>query len=76
MPITTKHIHYSIKGELEVYEDCAMEKIKQISLHKMAEERDLNPGEMICLDLSWKNKPSYVGSNNWILIQDLETKQK
>ena len=42
----------------------------------MTEERDLKPGEMIYLDLNSQKKPSFGGSKNWVLIQDLDTKQK
>ena len=42
----------------------------------MAEERDLEPGKMIYLDLSSQKKLSYGGSKNWILVQDPDTKQK
>ena len=42
----------------------------------VAEERVLNPGEIIYLDLISQNKPSYRGPKNWILIQDSDTKQK
>ena len=53
-----------------------MAKSKYKLLHKVAEECDLNTGEMIYLDIGSQNKPSYVGSKNWILIQDSYTKQK
>ena len=42
----------------------------------MADERDLKTGEKIYLDLISHNKPSYRCSNNWILIEDSDTKQK
>ena len=42
----------------------------------MAEERDLQPGEMVYLDISSQRKPSYGGSNNWIFIQDLDRKKR
>ena len=42
----------------------------------MAEERDLDPGKIIYLDFITQKKPSYGGSKNWILIQDLDTRQK
>ena len=45
-------------------------------LRKVVEERDLNPGEMIYLNLSSKKRISYGGSKNWIIIQDPDTKQK
>ena len=64
------HLHYRVKGALHICEDCAMKKKNQKLLHKLAEERDLNPGEMIYLDSISQKKPSYGGSNNWILIQD------
>ena len=64
------------KGVLEVCEGCAMDKVKQKMLPNVTEEQDLNPGEMIYLDLSSKNKTSYGGSKNWILIQNSDTKQK
>ena len=34
---TKNHLHYSIKGALEVCEDCATAKTKQKFLHKVAE---------------------------------------
>ena len=76
MRATKKHLHYSNKGTLEVCEDCATAKSKEKLLHKVAEERELQPVEMIYLDISSQKKPSYGGSKNWILIQDLDTKQK
>ena len=46
------------------------------SLHKVAEDIDLNMGKMIYLDIISKKKPSYGGYKNWILFQDFYTKQK
>ena len=68
--MTSKQLHYIVKGALEVCEDCATAKRKHKLLHKVAYERDLNPGEMIYLDISSQNKPSYGGYKNCILIQD------
>ena len=45
MRVAAKHLHYIIKGMIEVFEDYATAKIKQKSLHKVAEERDLKPGK-------------------------------
>ena len=61
---------------VDFFEYCAMSKSKHKLLHKVAEEHDLNPGEIIYLDIISQKKPSYVGSKNWILIQDSDTKQK
>ena len=47
-----------------------MEKIKQKLLYKVAEERKLNPCEMIYQDIISQEKPSYGGSKNYILIQE------
>ena len=76
MRATKNHLHYSVKETLEVCEDSATAKRKQKLLHKVAKERNLQPVEMIYLDISSQKKPSYGGYNNWILIQDLDTKQK
>ena len=43
MHATAKHLHYSVKGMLDICEDCAMAKIRHKLLHKVAEEHDLNP---------------------------------
>ena len=51
-------------------------KIKHKLPRKVAEERDLNLGEIIYLDLISHKKPIYGGSKNWIRIQDSDTKQK
>ena len=61
---------------LEVCEYYATVKIKHKFLHEVAEQRDLNPGEMIYIHIRSQKKPSNVGSKNWILIQDSDTKQK
>ena len=45
-------------------------------MSKVAEEQDLNPGEIIYLDMISQKKPSYRSTKNWILIKDLYTKQK
>ena len=56
MRATVKHLHYSVKGELEVFEYWTTDKINQKSLHKFVEERDLDPGEMIYLDINSQKK--------------------
>ena len=52
-----------------------MAKRKHKSLHKVAEECDLQPSKMIYLDITSQKTPSCGSSNNWILIQDLCTKE-
>ena len=76
MRTATNNLHYSVKGTLEVCEECVTARRKQKFLYKVVEERELNPGEMIYPDLSSQNKPRHGGSKNWILIQDSDTKQK
>ena len=76
MYTTVKHLHYSVERTLEVCEECTMGRIKYKWLNKVAEYRELKPVKMIYLDLSSQKKPSYGGSNNWILVQDSNTKQK
>ena len=53
-----------------------MENIKHKFLPKVANERDLNVGEIIYLDISSQNKPSRGGSNHWILFKDPDIWQK
>ena len=72
----TKHLHYIVNGALEVCEDCVTAKIKHIFLHKVVEEGYLKAGKMIYIGIRLQKKPSYVGSKNWILIKDSDTKQK
>ena len=76
MCTTTKHLHYRMKGELDVCEECATVKTRHNLLHKVAEERNLKPGEMVYIGISSQKKPSYGGSDNWVLIKDSDTKQK
>ena len=45
-------------------------------LHKVEKDRNLNPWEIIYLDIISQQKPSCGGSNNWIIIQDSDIKQK
>ena len=52
MRVTVRHLHYGIKGKLEVSEYCSMGKIRHKFLQKVAEERNLKPVKMIDLDLS------------------------
>ena len=75
MRVSTNNLHYRVKGAMEVFEDLTTAKSKNKFLRKVVEERDLNPGKMIYLDISSQKKPSYGGSNNFILIQDSDTKK-
>ena len=52
MRTTVKHLQYRVKEVLEVCEYCAMVKINQKFIHKVAEERDHKPGDNIFLDIS------------------------
>ena len=61
---------------LEVCEYYATVKIKHKFLHEVAEQRDLNPGEMIYIHIRSQNNTDYEGTKNWILIQDSDTEQK
>ena len=61
---------------LEVGEDCDMTENNQQLLRKVAEEQDLNTGKIIYFDIISQKKPRYGGSNNWIIIQDLDTTEK
>ena len=49
---------------------------KQKFLRNVAEEKDINPGKSIYIDISSQQKPSYGGSKNWIIIQYSDTEQK
>ena len=64
MNAIVKHLNYSVNVALEVCEDCDISKIKQKLICKVAEEKDLKPGEIIYIDISSQKKPSYGGSNN------------
>ena len=72
----TKHLNYITKGRLDIFEECAMVKRNQKLLHKVADKRNLKPGESIYLDIISQKKPSYGGFKNCILIQDSYIKQK
>ena len=76
MYVNAKHLHYSIKGALDFFKYFGMAKIKHKLLHKVTKERGLNKGESIYLYLISQKKPSYGGSENCILIQYVDTKQK
>ena len=76
MHATANHLHYSVKGTLEVCKEYSTAKIEQKYLHKVAEERDLKPGETIYLYLISQKKSSYGGSKNGVLMKDSDTKQK
>ena len=56
MRTIVKHLQYSVKGSINFCEYCATAKIKQKSLHKVAQERDLKLGKMIYLDIISQNK--------------------
>ena len=71
---TENYLHYRVKGTVEVCEEFATAKSKNKFIHEVVEECNLEPGKMIYLYLSSKNKPSYGVFNNWVLIQDSYTK--
>ena len=76
MRALVNHLHCRFKGTLEVCEDCDTAKSDQKLLHKVAEEREIKTGKVIYLDLSSQKKLGYGGTNDLILIQDSDTKQK
>ena len=76
MCATENHLHYIIKGTLEVCEYCATAKSNNQFLHNVMREPNFKAGKMICIDISSQTKPSYVWSKIWILIQHSGTKQK
>ena len=76
MRAIAKHLHYIIRGTLEVGEDFYTAKRKHKSIHTVAEERDLKPGKIIYIYIGSQKKPSYGGSKNWVLIQGCDTKQE
>ena len=45
-------------------------------LREVAQDQYLNPGKIIYFDISSQKKPRCGGSNNWIIIQDLDTTEK
>ena len=64
-----KNLDYSIKGIIEVCEIWNEENTKQKSLRKVAEERYLNPGNMLYLyNIILKKKKIYGGKNNCIIL--------
>ena len=73
---TPNHLHYILKGVLDVCKYCATVNIKHKMHQKVADERDFKTGEMVYLEIISQKKPSCVGSNNWNLLQDSDTKQK
>ena len=73
MNTASNHLQYSLKLKLEVCRECAVANTNQKYLRTVAEERDLNEGEIIYL--SSQKKPSHGGSNNCNFLQDSYTKQ-
>ena len=60
---------------LGVCKGFAMVNVKQKLINDAIEERDLNPREIIYLNITSHKKLSYGGSNNWILLQESDIKQ-
>ena len=75
MCASAKNLNYSIKGALDICECFATSKSNHKLLRKVAEELDLDMGNMIYIDFISQKKPSYGGCKNWIIIQDSVTKQ-
>ena len=68
MRATKKHLHYSVKGSLEVCEDCDKAKIKHKSIEKVTEERNIDPDKMVYLYLISQKKPILGTSVTWFLF--------
>ena len=68
MCMTVKYLYNRFKGSLNILKESAIVNNKHKLLHKVVEEKYLNPDEIIYLDIISRKKPSYRGSNNWILI--------
>ena len=61
MHATVNRLHYIVNRILEVCKYCATEKSKHKLICKVVEERDLNPGEITCLEIISQKKPGYGG---------------
>ena len=76
MRAAANHLHYILKEALEVCEGSITSKIKHKLMCKILEEQDLSTGKIFYLHIILQKKPSYGGSDHWILVQDSETKKK
>ena len=54
--VTVNHQHYIVKEAIGVCEKCPTARIKHKFLHKVAEDLDLKPREIIYIDLSSQKK--------------------
>ena len=73
---TIKYLYYNSKVVLDICYKWAKYKSNEKFLRKVKEYQDLKPGKMIYLDISSQKKLSCGGSNPFILIQNLDAKQK
>jgi hypothetical protein len=62
-----------LKGEFQVYEDCALAKARQRNVKKDWKGRSQVPGERFYLDISSIKGESYGGSCFWALVVDDQT---
>ena len=49
---TANRLHYRVNGVIDFCEDHVTEKSKHKLVHKVVDKRNLQPGEMIYLDIS------------------------
>ena len=73
---TAKCYKVDLTGKVNKCQSCSLEKIKQKNIPKKNEDKSMNPGERMYLDISSMRKPSMGGRQHWVLLVDEATKYK
>ena len=76
MDATAKYYKVDLTGKVNNCLSCSSEKIRQQNIPKKNEDKSMNPGERMYLDISSMRKPSMGGRQHWVMLVDEATKYK
>ena len=68
--LTADYYKIPIKSPMPPCDHCALSKAKQSKLSKTTDTCSEVKGERLCIDISYISKPSYGGSQYWLLMMD------
>ena len=74
MDATAKYYMVDLRGKVNNFLSCSLEKIRQKNIPKKNEDISKNPGERMYLDISSMKNPSMGERQHWVMLVDEATR--
>ena len=76
MHATAKYYKVDLTGKVNNCLSCLLENRRQKNIPKKNEDKSINPGESMYLDISAVREPNMGGRQHWVMLVDEATKYK